>query len=67
MFVSPAPDPENLPVVTTLPSTLRDNKLPTVVKLENKTFELSVEPTRALALALALDTMPVSNAPLPIK
>ena len=67
MPVNPAPDPMNLPLVVTLPSTLTDNKLPTVVKLEYRTFELKVLPTKALALEFALVAIPVRNAPLPIK
>ena len=66
IFVSPAPDPMNLPVVVTLPITSKYSKSSTIFRLEYSTFELKVSPTNALAFTLDAD-MPVSNAPLPIK
>ena len=64
IFVSPAPDPINLPVVVTLPATSRYNKSSTTFKLEYITFELNVSPTNVLAFTLDV-AIPVNNAPLP--
>ena len=65
MFVRPAPDPMNLPEVVMLPSELTYNRLPTVVRLENITLELRVDPTKALALDPPPAAIPVRKAPLP--
>ena len=66
IFVKPEPDPMNCPVVVILPTTSRYNKSSTTLRLEYNTLELSVVPTKALALTLDADT-PVRNAPLPSK
>ena len=69
--------PETLPVADTtplvstlptaaLPVTFKLARLPTDVRLENNTFELSVLPVKALALTSDAET-PVSNEPLPMK
>ena len=49
-----------------LPVTLKFPSVPTEVKLEYKTFELSVLPTNALAFTLDAVT-PVNWLPLPMK
>ena len=66
MFVNPAPDPINCPVVVILPTTSRYNKSSTTFRLEYNTLELKTSPTNALAFTPEVD-IPVSNAPLPIK
>ena len=65
-FVNPAPDPINLPLVVTLPTTSRYNKSSTTCRLEYSTLELNVVPVNAAA-EMFVAVMPVKKAPLPIK